>query len=142
VQTDCCSHCLAEKNIGVHFSRPPSRRWQPVHSARLQQKPFLPTFMWISIVKPTRCINVSNLFYWSNTLHVSDVPSVHHQELKTVHTATGICQTAGTRWNSKRSSISRHWCIWLVSLLKYITMHGPMNVKFHVIITARWLGGD
>ena len=42
-----------------------------------------------------------------NTLHVSDGLSVHHQQLKTVHTATGICQTdtatcllAGTRWNS------------------------------------------
>jgi hypothetical protein len=51
----------------------------------------------ISIVKPTRCTNVSNLFYfilfWSNTLHVSEGFSVHHQEFKTVHTATGICQT-------------------------------------------------
>jgi len=49
--------------------------------------------IYISIVKPTRCINVSNLFYWSNTLHVSDGLSVHNQEFKTVHTATGICQT-------------------------------------------------
>jgi len=32
-------------------------------------------------------------FIWSNTLHVSDGLSVHHQEFKTVHTATGICQT-------------------------------------------------
>ena len=28
-----------------------------------------------------------------NTVHFSDGLSVHHQELKTVHTATGICQT-------------------------------------------------
>jgi hypothetical protein len=36
----------------------------------------------------------SNFFYfWDNTLHVSDGLSVHHQEFKTVHTATGICQT-------------------------------------------------
>ena len=27
------------------------------------------------------------------TLHVSDGLSVHHHEFKTVHTATGICQT-------------------------------------------------
>jgi len=46
-----------------------------------------------SIVKPTRCIKVSNLFYWSNILHVSDGLSVHHQELETADTATGICQT-------------------------------------------------
>jgi len=43
----------------------------------------------ISIVKPTRCISVSNLFYFGNdTLHVSDGLSVHHQEFKTVHTTT------------------------------------------------------
>ena len=92
-----------------------------------------------SIVKPTRCTNVSNLFYfgttlymfrtvfpsiirssrlyiqqqafvkqillsacnqclkfilfWNDTLHVSGGLSIHHQEFKTVHTATGICQT-------------------------------------------------
>ena len=34
---------------------------------------------------------VSNLFYFGITLHVSDVLSVHHQEFKTLHTATGIC---------------------------------------------------
>ena len=27
------------------------------------------------------------------TLHVSDRLSVHHQQFKTLHTATGICQT-------------------------------------------------
>jgi len=32
-------------------------------------------------------------FIWSNTLHVSDGLSVHHQQFKTIHTATGICQT-------------------------------------------------
>jgi len=46
----------------------------------------------ISIVKPTRCTNVSNLF-WNDTLHVSDSLSIHHQEFETVHKATGICQT-------------------------------------------------
>jgi len=47
----------------------------------------------ISIVKPTRCTNVSNLFYFGMTLHVSDGLFVHHQEFKIVHTPTGICQT-------------------------------------------------
>jgi len=44
--------------------------------------------------------------FWNNTLHVSDGVSVHHQEFKTVHTATVTCQTdtvacllSGTRWN-------------------------------------------
>jgi len=34
------------------------------------------------------------LFILVYTLHVSDGLSVHHQELKTAHTATGKCQTA------------------------------------------------
>jgi len=33
------------------------------------------------------------ILFWNNTLHVSDGLSVHHQEFKAVHTATGICQT-------------------------------------------------
>jgi len=47
----------------------------------------------ISIVKPTRCTSVSNLFYFGMTLHVSDDLSIHRQEFKAVHTATGLCQT-------------------------------------------------
>ena len=49
----------------------------------------------ISIVIPTRCTNVSNLFYFifGMTLHVLDGLSVHHQEFKIVLTAKGICQT-------------------------------------------------
>ena len=33
------------------------------------------------------------VLFCSSTLHVSDSLSVHHQESKTVHTASGICQT-------------------------------------------------
>jgi len=39
------------------------------------------------------CFKFILFYFWSNTLHVSDGLSVHHQELKTVHTATGIYQT-------------------------------------------------
>jgi len=49
---------------------------------------------------------VKFILFWSDTLHVSDGLSVHHQEFKAVRTATGICQTdtaldllAGVRWN-------------------------------------------
>jgi len=31
--------------------------------------------------------------FWNDTLQVSDGLFVHHQEFKTVHIATGICQT-------------------------------------------------
>jgi len=33
------------------------------------------------------------ILFWNDTLHVSNDLSIHHQDLKTVHTATGICQT-------------------------------------------------
>jgi hypothetical protein len=38
------------------------------------------------------------ILFWSNTVHVSDGFSVHHQEFKTIHTATGICQTDTAVW--------------------------------------------
>jgi hypothetical protein len=33
------------------------------------------------------------ILFCSSTLHVSDGLPVHHQESRTVHTASGICQT-------------------------------------------------
>jgi len=33
------------------------------------------------------------ILFWNYTLHVSGGLSMHHQEFKTVHTATGIFQT-------------------------------------------------
>jgi hypothetical protein len=53
--------------------------------------------------------------YFQLTLHVSDGFSVHHQELKTVHTATGICQTDTAIWL-------------LASRLQYLCWHIPVAV--------------
>jgi len=33
------------------------------------------------------------ILFWNDTLHVSNGLSVQHKQFKTVHTATGICQT-------------------------------------------------
>jgi len=33
------------------------------------------------------------ILFWNNTLHVSGGLSIHNQEFKIVHTATGMCQT-------------------------------------------------
>ena len=44
------------------------------------------------VVKPTRCINFTNLF-WHETLHVSDSSSVHHQEFIHCTLSNGICHT-------------------------------------------------
>jgi len=44
------------------------------------------THVFFLTIKPTRCINFSNLF-WNEILHFSDSSSVHHQEFFTVRTA-------------------------------------------------------
>jgi len=55
------------------------------------------------------------ILFWNDTVHVSDGTSVHHQQFKSVRTATGICQTdtavcllAGTRYvpASKQTAVS------------------------------------
>jgi len=46
---------------------------------------------FVSIVKPTRCTIFSSLL--NIVLHVSDGLPVHHQESKTVHTASDRCHT-------------------------------------------------
>jgi len=51
-------------------------------------------FIRLSPVKTNKmhqCIQF--ILFWNDTLHVSEGLSVHLQEFKTVHTATGICQT-------------------------------------------------
>jgi len=40
--------------------------------------------------KSNQMHNISNLFYFGTTLHVSDSLSIHHQESKTVHTSSGM----------------------------------------------------
>jgi len=60
---------------------------------------------------------VKFILFRNDILHVSDSLSVHHQEFKVVHTATGICQTvtavcllAGTRswwWTERLSETCR-----------------------------------
>jgi len=57
-------------------------------------------------------------FIWSNTLHVSDGLSVHHQQFKTVHTATGICQTdTAVCWLVSRQQYQFGCCVYSLELL-------------------------
>ena len=44
-------------------------------------------------IKPTRCTNFTNLFFYKN-LHVSDSSSVHHQEFIHRTLSNGICHTS------------------------------------------------
>ena len=97
-------------------------------------------YQYFSIVKPTRCINISNLFYWSNILHVSEGLSIHHQELKTVHTATGIsrtdtavcfladtCQQADSGNRSGYPLASRQQYLFDICLLQYVQSLTPCD---------------
>jgi hypothetical protein len=57
------------------------------------------TFVWpcivtnFFIIKPTRCTNITNLF-WHETLDVSESSSVHHQEFIHCTLSNGICHTS------------------------------------------------
>jgi hypothetical protein len=67
------------------------------------------------------------VLFWINTLHVSDGLSVHHQEIKTVHTATGIHQT-GT---SACLLASRLQYLSDIYLLLYVQSWSPDGRKDH-----------
>jgi len=44
------------------------------------------------------------ILFWNDNLHVSDGLSVHHQDFKNLHTATGICTVLNPWWWTKRPS--------------------------------------
>jgi hypothetical protein len=69
---------------------PPSQRHNYLHVTFIG-----PCIVIYIYSKTTRCTSFSNLFisFRINTLHVSDGLSVHHQEFKTVPTATITCLT-------------------------------------------------
>jgi len=48
------------------------------------------SLMYLSITNKMQCYTI--IFITVNALHVSGSSSTHHQELKTVYTAKGICQ--------------------------------------------------
>jgi len=52
-----------------------------------------PSFLICSCNKSQRDAEISQIYFWSRTLHVSDRFSVHNQESSTVYTAIGICHT-------------------------------------------------
>jgi hypothetical protein len=103
----------------------------------------LPSFL--SITNKMQCCII--LFINVNALQVSSGFSAHHQELKSVHAASGICQTclllllavAAKKFETCTAStwiksIIQH-CILLVLLKNTLMMHGPMNVKSCFILS-------
>jgi len=73
------------------------------------------------------------ILFWIDTLQVSDGLSVHHQEFKTVHTATGICQTdtAVCLLASRQQTASRFFSVSLRVLsqcnLRRRSLQGPRS---------------
>jgi len=54
--------------------------------------------------KVHQCIRL--ILFWNDNLHVSDGLSPHHQEFKTVHPASGICQTYCRLLASNQTAVS------------------------------------
>ena len=85
------------------------------------------------------------ILFFSSTLHVSDDPSVHHQESKAVRTASGICQTdsadcllAGTRWNSFFNFIL--FCSSALLLSDGLSVHHQESkTQFHLVSASKLL---
>jgi hypothetical protein len=89
----------------------------------------------ILIIKSTICTNLSNLYFWNRTLHVSDRFPVHHQESSTVYTAMGICHTAYVDCLLASSQYNLY-DIYLLLCIKYWTPDDgqgtcPKHVEFY-----------
>ena len=126
---------------------------------KLEQNPSWEANSLLSIVKPTRCTSFSNLFYFVIALYmVWTVFLSIIRSSKTVHTASGICQTdsadcllAGTRWNISfplASSQQNLFDIYLMLcyslrllMMDEKTVRNQFNQfnKFHITITTSHL---
>ena len=83
------------------------------------------------------------ILFWNDTLHVSDSLSVHHQQFKTVHTATGICQTdtavcllTGTRWSYELWMYERQICLLRVSHIQVFIPRKNCPCSFIVLLSC------
>jgi len=105
-------------------------------------------------VQPTRG-DVSQFIYFCKTLYMFQTvfPS-HHQELKTAHTASGVCQTVTATWRcmcsfellmmdektvkhvQRLTEINKLWNVascWLY-FANVLAMRGPLNVKTDLVV--------
>ena len=72
----------------------------------------------ISIIKPTRCTSVSNLFYFGMTLYMFQAVFPSIIRISTVHIATGISQTdTAVCWLASRQQYLFGCCIYSLELL-------------------------
>jgi len=75
------------------------------------------------------------ILFWHDTVQVSDGLSVHHQEFKTVHIATGICQTDTTVCLPQAGSSIRltNACCYMYSL-EFLMMDGKTARNLYSVI--------
>jgi hypothetical protein len=75
------------------------------------------------------------ILLWNDTLHVSDGFSVHHQQFKTVHTSTGICQTDTAVCLLVGTCKQANSSIWLLYVQSWTADDGrkdrPKHVELH-----------
>jgi len=91
--------------------------------------------MYIRIVyqvgtnKGISCTISKIIFFWNNTLRVSDGLSVHHQVSKTVHTASSMCHTGSVAaWQWPEHEVAAH-----VHLMPNLRIRGSLPPLFHVV---------
>ena len=70
----------------------PASEQRQTHSLDRAATGIHPSTKHLFIIKPTRCINFTNVF-WHATLHVSDSSSVHHQEFIHCTLSNGVYHT-------------------------------------------------
>ena len=74
------------ENLKNCLKSPAPQNYQPLYIE-------LTHLLIISVVNQPDAQYLKFILFWNNTLHVSDGFSVHHQESKTVHTASGARHT-------------------------------------------------
>jgi len=92
------AHCILDKFLGVgcHCFPPPLD--VPTFSARClhvqrRERPLAAEGGNLHGREMLDAQYLKFILFWNNTLHILDGLSVHHQESKNLHTASGVCQT-------------------------------------------------
>ena len=75
---------------------------------------------------------ISQIYFWSRTLHVSDSFAVHQQQYSTVHTAIGVCHTGYADCLLASSQHNLYDIYLLLCVQCYTAADGQRNCPKHV----------
>jgi len=101
--------------------------------------PCIVIYFYSKTNKMLQCIKF--ILFWNDTLHVSEGLFAHHPEFKTVHVATGICQTDTAGRLASRQQYLLDICLFL-----YVQLwtpddrrkDRPKHVECHFKIKQIW----